>query len=84
MGAHREYPQFGHLSMDDWTELLRLAKLSPEQKELATQVVIWNKMPLADIAEIHGVDRRTVARWMEREIIPELERFLPYLKKQAV
>jgi hypothetical protein len=84
MGARREYPQFAGLTMDDWTELLRIAKLSPQQKEVATQCVIWRKMTLVEIGEIHGVDRRTITNWMNDDIIPELVCMLPYLRRKVV
>lgn len=83
MGARRQYPQFMDLTTDEWAELLRLSKLSPRQREMATQCVQWTDMALIDIAEIHGVDRRTVARMMEREILPELERMLKRMARTA-
>lgn len=83
-GARRDYPKFKDLTMDDWTELLRISKLSPRQKEVATQCVIWKDMALPDIAAIHGVDRRTISRWMESDILPELEGMLAYMHKQVV
>lgn len=70
--------------MDEWTELLRISKLSPRQKEVATQCVIWTDMTLIEIGEAHGVDRRTISNWMEDDILPELERMLPRLSRQAV
>ena len=83
MGARRDYPEFKHLTADDWAELLRISKLSPTQKELATQCVMWRDMALIEIAEAHGIDRRTVARRMKDEILPELMRMLPLAVKRA-
>ena len=82
MGARRDYPEFRHLTMDDWAELLRISKLSPTQKELATQCVMWRDMALIEIAEAHGIDRRTLARRMRDEILPELMRMLPVAMKR--
>lgn len=81
MGARRDYPQFRHLTMDDWTELLRISKLSPRQKEVATQCVVWKDMSLIEIGDAHGVDRRTITNWMENDILPELVGMLTYLRK---
>lgn len=83
MGAKREYPQFKNMTADEWTELLRMSKLSPRQKEMATQCVMWNDMALIEIAEIHGIDRRTLSRIMKRDILPELERMMARTKKTA-
>lgn len=83
MGARRSYPQFEDMTTDEWTELLRLSKLSPRQKELATQCVQWTDMPLIEIADAHGIDRRTLARMMDREILPELERMLKRTARSA-
>ena len=83
MGARRDYPQFMDMTTDEWTELLRISKLSPRQKEMATQCVMWSDMPLIDIAEIHGIDRRTLSRRMQRDILPELERMMARTKKTA-
>lgn len=82
-GARRQYPQFDNLTTDEWTELLRLSKLSPRQKEMATQCVQWRDMAMIEIAEAHGIDRRTLARMMDREILPELERMLKHTARSA-
>ena len=84
MGARRQYPKFENLTMDDWTELLRISKLSPKMKEVATQCVVWSDMTLVDIGEVHGVDRRTITNWMEDDIMPELLRMLPHLQRKVV
>ena len=83
MGARRTYPQFENMTTDEWTELLRLSMLSPRQKELATQCVQWTDMPLIEIADAHGIDRRTLARMMDREILPVLERMLKRMARSA-
>lgn len=76
MGARRKYPQFEHMTTEELTGLLRLSKLSPEEKEIAVQCIEWTDMTLMDIGVAHNMDRRTVARHMKEIILPELERMM--------
>lgn len=80
MGARRRYPDFDDLSAEEFAELLRIAKLSSAEKEIATQSIVW-RMADADIAAMVYVDRRTVARWLDNWIVPELRRMREKLKK---
>lgn len=74
-GGRQNYPQFENLTADEFAALLRIAKLSAEDKQIATQVIVW-RMPLIDIGvEVH-MDRSTVSRRLQRVIVPELERML--------
>jgi len=52
-----------------------MAKLSSEDKEIATRCIVWH-MCLIDTGVIVHMDRRTVARRMEKIILPELNRML--------
>ena len=76
MGARRKYPQFEYMTTEELAELLRLSKLDPEEKEIAVQCIEWTNMTLVDIGVAHNMDRRTVARHMNENIIPELERMM--------
>ena len=75
MGARKRFPEFDDMTAGEFAALLETAKLSPVQKEMAVQYIVW-KMCDADVAAYANVDRRTAARWMEREILPELRRML--------
>lgn len=63
------------MTAEEFAELLRIAKLSPEDKEIATQKICW-RMDFIDIGANFNMDRSTVSRRMSRVIIPELERML--------
>ena len=55
---------------------MSLAKLSREDKTIAIQRIVW-RMTNIDIGAAVHMDRRTVARRMEKVILPELQRVLP-------
>lgn len=76
MGARRRYPQFDNMTTEELAGLLRLSKLSPEEKEIAVQCITWTDMTFVDIGVAHNMDRRTVSRHMEDIILPELERMM--------
>lgn len=77
MGARHKYPQFENLTIEELTEVLRLSKLSPRQKEIAVQCIAWTDMTFIEIGEANGgYNRTTISRWMKYEIIPELERIM--------
>ena len=82
MGARRRYPQFEHLTAEELSELLRLSKLSPPEKQLAVQCIKWTDMTLVDIGVAHKMDRRTVVRRMNDFILPELERMMKKEQKE--
>ena len=82
MGAKAHFPQFDALSTSDMARLLNLSKLSREAKEIATQVIVW-RMDYIDVGENLHMDRRTVARKMQKEILPELERMMERIKAGA-
>lgn len=73
MGARRKYPQFDDWSAEEFAGLLRTAKLSGEDKEIATQCIVW-RLDLIDVGVVHNMSRSTVSRRMNRLILPELER----------
>ncbi len=75
MGARAQFPQFDDLTAADFARLLNLSKLSREDKEIAAQKIVWN-MDYVEIGENVGMDRRTVARHMQKEILPKLERVM--------
>lgn len=75
MGARASFPQFDGLTADEFAALLRSSKLSSEEREIATQCIVWH-MPYIDTGCVVHMDRRTVARKMERVIVPELERMM--------
>lgn len=83
MGARRRYPQFDHLTTEELAGLLKLSKLSPEEKEIAVQCIEWTDMTLIDIGIAHNMDRRTVARHMNERILPELERMMERMQAGA-
>lgn len=80
MGARRKYPQFDDWTAEEFAGLLRIAKLSPEDKEIATQCIVW-RMELIDVGAAHNMDRSTVSRRLDRVILPELERMTQRMAK---
>lgn len=80
MGARRKYPQFDDCTAEEFAGLLRIAKLSPEDKEIATQCIVW-RMELIDVGAAHNMDRSTVSRRLDRVILPELERMTQRMAK---
>lgn len=82
MGARAQFPQFEHLTAAELARLLNLSKLSREEKEIAAQCIAWH-MTYIDVGEIVHMDRRTVARKMQKEILPELERMMERMKAGA-
>lgn len=82
MGARAQFPQFNELTAAEFAQLLNLSKLSSEDKEIAAQKIIWH-MDYVDIGEKIGMDRRTVARHMQKDILPELERMLQKYRIEA-
>ena len=83
MGARRKYPQFDNWTSEEFAGLLSIAKLSPEDKEIATQCIVW-RMDLIDVGEAHNMDRSTVSRRLDRHILPELERMMVRTKIAGV
>lgn len=75
MGARRKYPQFDNWTTEELAGLLHLCKLTPEDKEIATQCIAW-RMDLIDVGEAHNMDRSTVSRRLSRVILPEMERLM--------
>lgn len=80
MGARRKYPQYDDWTAEEFAGLLRIAKLSPEDKEMATQCIVW-RMELIDVGAAHNMDRSTVSRRLDRVILPELERMTQRMAK---
>lgn len=80
MGARRKYPQFDDWTAEEFAGLLRIAKLGPEDKEIATQCIVW-RMELIDVGAAHNMDRSTVSRRLDRVILPELERMTRRMAK---
>ena len=80
MGARRKYLQFDDWTAEEFAGLLRIAKLSPEDKEMATQCIVW-RMELIDVGAAHNMDRSTVSRRLDRVILPELERMTQRMAK---
>lgn len=73
MGARKKYPQFDDWTAEEFAGLLRIAKLSGEDKEIATQRIVWH-MDMIDVGAARNMSRSTVSRRMSRLILPELER----------
>lgn len=82
MGARKAYPQFDHLTRGEMTALLAEAKIHPMQRRVAECCLIERMLDIEAAAEV-GYDRRTVARWMQRDIIPELMRVMLRCGKAA-
>ena len=82
MGARTQFPQFDGLTAAEFAQLLNLSKLSREEKEIAAQCIAWH-MTYIDVGEVVHMDRRTVARKMQKEILPELERMMERMKAGA-
>lgn len=80
MGARRKYPQYDNWTAEEFAGLLHIAKLSPEDKEMATQCIVW-RMELIDVGAAHNMDRSTVSRRLDRVILPELERMTQRMAK---
>lgn len=55
--------------------MLRMSKLSSEEREIAVRCIVWH-MDYIDVGVIVHMDRRTVSRRMEKVILPELNRML--------
>ncbi len=75
MGARARFPQFDHLTAQEFMRLLKSCKLSREEKQIAVQMIIWH-MEYIDVGVAVHMDRRTVARKMNSIILPELERMM--------
>lgn len=82
MGARARFPQFEELTAAEFARLLNLSKLSREEKEIAAQLIVWH-MDYIDVGAAVHMDRRTVARKMQKEILPELERMMERMKAGA-
>ena len=63
------------MTSEEFSELLAQCKLSSEDKEIATQRIVW-RMQFIDIAACVHMDRRTVSRRLESVILQELDRML--------
>ena len=81
-GGRQNYPQFEDLTADEFAALLRIAKLSADDKAIATQAIVW-RMPLIDIGAEVYMDRSTVSRRLQKVIVPELERMMKRTTKIA-
>ena len=73
MGARRKYPQFDDWSAEEFAGLLRMCKLSAEDRQIAAQCIVW-RMDMIDVGAAHHMSRSTVSRRMSGLILPELER----------
>ena len=73
MGARRKYPQFDDWSAEELAGLLRICKLSAEDRQIASQCIVWH-MDMIDVGAAHHMSRSTVSRRMRDLILPELER----------
>ncbi len=82
MGARAQFPQFEHLTAAEFARLLNLSKLSREEKEIAVQLIVW-RMDYIDVGENAHMDRRTVARKMNKIILPELNRMMERIEAGA-
>lgn len=83
MGARTKFPEFDGLTADEFAELLRLSKLSGEEKQVAVQCIVWH-MPYVDAGEAAGgYNRHTVSTWMKERILPELRRILAKTAEKA-
>lgn len=82
MGARKTYPQFDHLTRSEMTALLAEAKIHPLQRRVAECCLIERMLDIEAAAEAN-VDRRTVARWMQRDILPEVMRTLDKIGQAA-
>lgn len=67
------YDRFDNLTSEEFSQLLRMSKLSSEDKEIAARCIVW-RMPYIDTGVVVHMDRRTVARRMAKIILPELVR----------
>lgn len=73
MGARRKYPQFEDWSAEEFAGLLRMCKLSAEDRQIAAQCIVRCKY-MIDVGAAHHISRSTVSRRMSGLILPELER----------
>lgn len=80
MGARRKYPQFESWTAEEFAGLLRLCKLSAEDRRIAAQCIVW-RMDMIDVGAAHSMSRSTVSRRMSKFILPELERMAGKLDK---
>lgn len=77
MGARRSYPQYKDYTAEEMLEFLHLCKLSDRKKDIAAKCILCTDMPLIEIGEEHGgLSRATITRWMEKDILPELDRII--------
>ena len=75
MGARKRYPEFDGLTRGEMAALIAEAKIHPLQRRVAECCLVERMLDVETAAEV-GYDRRTVARWMERDILPEIRRML--------
>ena len=73
MGARKRFSEFDDMTAGEFAELIKNCKLSSLEKEVATRYIIWHMSDVEVGAEADR-DRRTVARWMDSIILPELRR----------
>lgn len=73
MGARKKYPQFDDWSAEELAGLLRICKLSAEDRQIARQCIVRHR-DMIDVGAAHHMSRSTVSRRMCRLILPELER----------
>lgn len=79
MGAHRKFPEFRFITPDELEDLLKRSNLTYEEREIARQVITWNRS-YADIGECltdaRGKDisysRSTIGYKMRKIIAPRL------------
>lgn len=64
-------------------QLVRMAKLSEENKKIATNCIVREEA-FADVGAIVHMDRRTVSRRMETVILPELDRMLKRMNQTGL
>lgn len=69
------------MTAEEFAALLTIAKLSPEDKAIATQCIVW-RMELVVVGVEHNMDRSTISRRLGKVILPELERMLVRLPEK--
>lgn len=69
--AYDEYPELEGVSEEDLRRAIRLARLSPDDAQIAIGRLIW-RSSWANIGAVLNMDRTTAQRRLKHKIIPRI------------
>lgn len=73
MDIKKKFPDLADMDALELAKLLRRSTLSREDRQIATCCFQWS-MDYIDVGAKIGMDRRTVSRHMNEDIVPALRR----------